>query len=144
MKRMKTKIILLFTFLVAAGMTISCDENESLPPFQTVGTATSTVASITASKTNPAPGENVKLTLRYVNLGSDPIQQVVLKAKVGAGAYADVQTFNESSAAVEEEIVHEVDVVAPATTATTVVYDMVLTSGKEFPQIRRVQIRTTN
>lgn len=141
---MKTNIKSFFTFLIAAIAMMACEENESVPPFQTQGTATSTVASITASKAAPAPGETIRLTLRFVNLGSDPIQQSVLKAKVGTAEYTEIQTFNETSSAVGEEIVRTVDVVAPATNATTVLYDMVLTSGREYPLIRRVQIRTPN
>jgi hypothetical protein len=138
---MKTKIFYIMLLGVSALLT-ACDENESVPPFETLGSATSTVATITVSKAAPAPNESVTLTLKFVNLASDPIQQLVLKAKVGAAEYVEVQTFNESSAAQGAEITHEVSVTAPATSATTVIYQMELTSSREYPLLRRVQIRT--
>jgi outer membrane lipopolysaccharide assembly protein LptE/RlpB len=62
---------------------------------------------------------------------------VVLKAKIGSADYAEVQTFDENSAATEKEIIHEVPYTVTAAKGTVITFDMVITSQKEYPQIKR-------
>jgi hypothetical protein len=136
---MKNFKISFLTFAIAIAF-IACDENEIMPSYTKAGTATTTVATITPSKTKAAKSEPIAITLRYVNPAADPIQSVELKAKIGAtGNYVTVQTFDAQSANKDAEITHQVTYVTPAT-AATVTFDMVITSQKEFPQIKRATV----
>lgn len=117
----------------------ACEENDVLPGYTKKGEATSTVATITVSNAKPAASSTVSVTMKYVNPAYDPVETVVLRAKVGAGAYVDVATFNDASADQDAEITHVVDYVAPAS-AGTVTLDMVITSQKEYPMIRRATL----
>lgn len=135
---MKKNIIYIMLFSFASAM-MACEENEIMPAFETKGTATHTVASITASDDEPAPSDNVTLTMTYVNPSSDPVTQIVLKAKVGDADYVEVETFNESSAEKDKENTRTASFVAPAS-GTEVVFDMVITSGREYPQVVRTSI----
>jgi hypothetical protein len=117
----------------------SCEDNEVMPAYTKQGTATATVASITPSKTKPATNETIVLTLKYINTSDDPVKQIELKVKVGLADYVTVQTFDEQSAEKNKEIVREVNYQAPATTGTVIV-DMVITSQKEYPQIKRTTL----
>jgi hypothetical protein len=105
---------------------MSCDDNEIVPDYEMKGTSTSTVASITVSNTKPVVTETITTTVSFVNPSDDPVKSVVLKAKVGSEAYIDVQSF-------------EVQYSVSAAAGTAIVFDMVITSQKEFPQV----IRTT-
>ena len=70
--------IILFVF--AAGF-ISCDENTVGPSHKKIGTSTSTNAFITVSPVSasaPTTGSTVTVTLRYVNIASDPAKTLVL------------------------------------------------------------------
>ena len=119
---------------------MGCDENEIMPAFQTKGTATHTVASITASKTNPVAGEQITINMKFVNPSSDPVQQVQLQAKVGAATeYTVVETFTIQSGT-DVEVTQSANYVAPAS-GTTVVFHMVISSGKEYPQVKRLTVK---
>jgi hypothetical protein len=140
---MKKHIV--YSFLALVTMVIvSCDDNEVLPDYTKKGTATQTIASITTSKATPAPSEVITLTLTYVNTSLDPITEIVLKAKTGAGDYVTLETLNEQSTAKNSQVTREVKFTAPAASGTVVVFDMVLNSAKEYPQIKRTQIKVSN
>ncbi len=134
------KSTIYISLLFFAAVIMACDKNEIMPSFATKGTATQTVASITASKTSPAASETITLTMKYINPSSDPVSQIVLRAKVGGADYVDVQTFSESSAAKDSEVTRTADFVAPAS-GTTVIFDMVISSTKEYPQVKRASIK---
>ena len=136
MKIYSLKNLSILMLLVAL---MSCDDNEIVPDYEMKGTSTSTVASITVSNTKPVVTETITTTVSFVNPSDDPVKSVVLKAKVGSEAYIDVQSFDESSAAKEKKITHEVQYSVSAAAGTAIVFDMVITSQKEFPQV----IRTT-
>ena len=121
----------------------SCDENEIMPGYTKVSTATTTVASLSSSKPRPTPSETIVLTLMYVNPSSDPLTTVTLKAKVGTGVYTDVETFNAGSEQKDQAITHTVNYVVPATAGTVVTFDMVITSQKEYGQIKRTSVTVT-
>ena len=127
---------------LAASM-FSCDENEVMPAYSKVSTATSTVASLSSSKPRPLPSESIVLTLMYVNPSSDPLTTVTLKAKVDAGAYTDVETFNAGSEPKDQAITHTVNFVVPAAAGAVVTFDMVITSQKEYGQIKRTSVTVT-
>lgn len=114
----------------------ACDENEVLPDYTKKGTATATVASITLSNTKPVATEEVTLTLTFVNPSVDPLKKVVLKAQVGAGDYTEIESFDEQSGEKDKEVTRTVTYVAPAP-GTKVTFDMVITSQKEYPQVKR-------
>jgi hypothetical protein len=114
----------------------ACDENEVLPDYTKKGTATATVASITASNAKPVAAEEVTLTLTFVNPSADPLKTVVLKAQVGTGDYTEIESFDEQSGEKDKEVTRTVTYVAPAS-GTKVTFDMVITSQKEYPQVKR-------
>jgi outer membrane lipopolysaccharide assembly protein LptE/RlpB len=115
----------------------ACDDNDVLPAYEKKGDATSTTASVSFSNTKPVSAETITVTLKFVNLSEDKIKSVVLKAKIGSADYAEVQTFDENSAATEKEIIHEVPYTVTAAKGTVITFDMVITSQKEYPQIKR-------
>jgi acyl-coenzyme A thioesterase PaaI-like protein len=135
---MKNLTILSIIFIMCSVL-LACDENEIMPSYQTKGTTTATVASIAASNTAPLAGQSITLTMDFVNPASDPVNTVVLRARVGSGSFVDIQSFDEQSAAKDVEISHEVNYVTPSTPGT-VTFEMEISSQKEYPQKRRVSI----
>jgi len=127
------------SILVCCILLFACDENDVMPSYAKKGSTTATVASVTASNTSPLAGQSIKVTLDFVNPASDPVETIVLRAKVGAGGYTDLQTFDEQSSAKDVEISREVTYVTPAT-PTTVTFEMVISSQKEYAQINRTSI----
>lgn len=118
----------------------ACDDNEVLPAYEKKGETTATTAIVSFSNTKPVSSETITVTLKFVNLSEDKIKSVVLKAKAGSADYAEVQTFDESSAATEKEITHEVPYTVTAAKGTVITFDMVITSQKEYPQIKRTTV----
>ena len=135
---MKNTIIISY-ILVCTVSLFSCDENDVMPAYEKKGSTTATVATITASNATPATGETITLTLDFVNLASDPIETILLRAKVGSGSYADLQSFDEQSSPKDAEISHEFIYLAPAAPGT-VTFEMVITSQREYAQIKRATI----
>jgi hypothetical protein len=117
----------------------SCDENEIMPAFSKKGTATATMASIAPSKAKPLASETITLTMMFVNPSSDPLTQITLKAKVGTAEYVELQTFNVSSVEQDAEIIQTVNYITPAS-AGTVIFDMVISSQKPYPQVKRTSV----
>ncbi|HKZ37644.1 MAG TPA: hypothetical protein VJ184_08350 [Chryseolinea sp.] len=126
-------ILLLSFFFVA------CEENDVMPSFSTKGTTTATVATITASKASPSAGETITLALEYVNPTSDPVNTIVLKAKVGSADYVMLQSFDEQSSQKDVFIKREASYVAPAA-GSKVTFDMIISSQKEYSQIKRITV----
>jgi hypothetical protein len=129
------KILLLLAAFVFAG----CEENEVLPGYQKKGTVTTTVATITSSNAKPAKATDITITLTYVNPASDPVKTVELRAKVGSGSYATVQTFDTQSDTKDTEVKRDVVYTTPAVSGT-VTFDMVITSQMPYPQIQRTSV----
>jgi hypothetical protein len=75
----------------------------------------------------------------YVNPTSDPLESVALKAKVGSGDYMILQSFDGQSSEKDVEIIEEVQYVAPSA-GTDVTFDLVITSQKEYPLIKRTSV----
>src|SRR5688572_23290293 len=90
-------IIPFISILLLSTLFFACEENEVMPSYSTKGTTTATVATLAASKASPVAGEIITLTLQYVNPTSDPVNTIVLKAKVGSADYVTLQTFEEQS-----------------------------------------------
>lgn len=136
-------IIHLSCIFLSSMIFFSCDENDVMPAYEKKGTATATVATLTASDDEPESGETITLSLMYVNPTSDPIETIVLKAKVGSGDYTTLQTYDGQSSEKDVQIFQEVTYVAPAP-GTEVIFDMVITSQKEYPQIKRTSIEVAD
>lgn len=134
---------LIYISLLAVAIAITgCDENDALPSYKKVGTSTHTVATITVSNAAPLPSENVTVKVSYVNPSSDPLKDVVIRVKVDAADYVDLETYNASSETKDQVIEKTFTYTAPATSASTVTFDMVISSQKEFPQVRRASFKT--
>jgi hypothetical protein len=138
---MKNKLKYISLFFMATVL-LACDENEVMPSHRTIGTATHTIADISASNAAPLPSEDVSILISYVNPSSDPLKEITVRAKVGAADYVEIQKFNMSSEETDELATKSFTYTAPATAATTVIFDMVITSQREFPQIQRATIKT--
>jgi len=72
----------------------------------------------------------------------DPLKEISVRAKVGDADYVEIEKFDVASEAKDEMLAKTIEYVAPATSGTTVVFDMVITSQKQFPQIKRTEITT--
>ena len=136
------KIKNIISTLLLVSILVACDENEVMPSFTTQGTATHTMADIGTSNAAPAPSEVITVQFLCVNPSADPLETITIRAKVGDGAYTEIETFNMSSEPRDETINKSFQYTAPATAATTVVFDMVITSQKKYPQVQRTQIKT--
>ncbi len=126
---------LLFVFATAL---LSCEENAVGPSYQKIGTNTSTNAFITASPvsaTSPTPGSSVEVTLRYVNVKSDPAKSLVLKVREGSGAFTTVQTFDESSQNTGVEHTRTVSYAINQAAGTSLTFRLELTTQAEFPKL---------
>jgi len=133
------KLIYLFAPLFI--LMIACEENEQLPDLQTVGTSTATVVDLGLSNDAPQPGEQVTLSINYVNLASDPASQIEVLEQVGDGDFTTVTQLDESSASPDSEITRTVTYTVPALDSGTVVnLDMLLRTQREFPQRERVSL----
>ena len=126
--------------IVLAAAFIACEENEVMPSYTTKGTATTTVATISPSTTKPLPSESITLTMTFVNPSSDPLSQIILKAQVGSGDFTELQTFSISSSPKDQEVTQTATYVVPASKGTKVTFDMVITSQKPYPQIKRASV----
>lgn len=136
------KKLLYFSILALGVLFVACDENEVMPSSRKVGTATHTMASIALSNTTPLTSESITVQLSYVNPSSDPLKEISIRAKVGAADFVEIQKFDMTSEEHDEIAMRNFNYTAPATVATTVVFDMVITSQREFPQVKRTELKT--
>lgn len=137
---MKKKVIHLPILFLAVSLFTACEENTIMPSFEKKGTATQTLAGLSASDDEPAPLENISLLLSYINPSSDPLKTVTLKVKVGEGAFTELQSWDISEETKEEIQTKVVAYEAPDSPGVEIVFDMVITSQREYPQIKRVEI----
>src|SRR5687768_5815692 len=98
---MKNNTLYAWTLMLA--MTLgACDENDVMPAHQTLGTATHTMANISASTEEPLPSESVSLSISYVNPSVDPLKEISVRAKVGDADYVEIEKFDVTSEAQDE------------------------------------------
>ncbi len=137
-----SKILVLITLLFAFS---ACEENDLLPDYEKVGTATATLAEISVSKDEPLAGEEVTVTLYYVNRPDDPATQIELLEQIGSGDFTSEATLDESSAAADQEITRTYTYTVPnVEVGTEITLDMLLSSqNREFPQRERVSLEVT-
>jgi len=123
----------------------ACVENDLLPDYEKVGTATATLAEISVSNDEPLAGEEVTVTLYYVNRPDDPATQIELLEQIGSGDFTSEVTLDESSAAADQEITRTYAYTVPDVDAgTEITLDMLLSSqNREFPQRERVSLEVT-
>ncbi|MFP4092101.1 MAG: hypothetical protein ACLFT3_17465 [Cyclobacteriaceae bacterium] len=119
----------------------SCEKNDVLPDYELVGTSTATIASISVSDAEPVAGEEIVVTLYYVNLSEDPATEIRLLQSLGDADFTEVTTLDESSAAVSQEITRTFTYTVPSVDpGTGIDLDMVLSTQREFPQRERVSL----
>lgn len=131
--------------LIALWALSACEKNEVLPDHAYEGTSTATLATISVSNDAPVAGEEVTITLYYVNMAEDPASQLQLLQQIGDGDFSEVTSFDESSAPVNEEITRTFSYTVPAEldSGTAVTFDMLLSSQKDFPQRERTSLEVT-
>lgn len=131
--------IFVFVSLLALA---ACEKNEVLPGYEYVGTSTATLASISVSNDAPVAGEEVTITLYYVNMAEDPAAQLQLLQQIGGGDFSEISSFDESSAPVDKEVTRTFSYVVPAEldSGTVITFDMLLSSQKDFPQRERTSL----
>lgn len=129
---MKNILIYLPVVFLAALLT-ACDENEIMPSYKKVGTSTSTVVMIGLPET-VYPADMVEVDVSFVNPSEDPLQSIVLRVQLGDGEFVDVQTWDVSGESIDQLATKTANYQAPATVGTKVTFEVVINSGKEFPQ----------
>lgn len=129
----------LFILFVFAATISACEKNAVGPTYERIGTSTSTNAFITVSPvstTSPTPGSEVTVTLRYVNVASDPAKSLVLKVREGTtGEFQTVQTFDESGQGTGVEHTRTVNYAVSQSPGTSLTFRLELTTQKEFPKL---------
>lgn len=123
----------------------ACEKNEVLPDYQVAGTSTATIAQISVSNDEPLSGEEITVTLYYVNLEEDPATGIELLEQVGGSGFTTVTTMDESSASLDAEITRTYTYTVPdVEVGTAIRLDMVLSSqNKEFPQREKVDLEVS-
>lgn len=130
------RLFILFVFAVAFS---SCEKNEVGPSYEKIGTSTSTNAFITVSPVSdvaPATGSDVTITLRYVNVASDPAKSLVLKLREGnSGEFTTIQTFDETNQSTGVEHTRTVTYPISQAAGTSLTFRLELTTQAEFPKL---------
>jgi hypothetical protein len=127
-----------FLILVSVALFVSCEDNPVGPSYKKVGSATATNAFITVSPvstTEPTQSSIVTVTLRYVNIKSDPAETLVLKLREGSGDFTTIQTFDESSQNTGVELTRTVDYTVTQTAGTSLTFRLELTTQADFPKL---------
>lgn len=131
--------------MVLAFALAACEKNEVLPDYQLVGTSTATIADISVSNDEPLPGEEIIVTLYYVNLEEDPVTSVELLEQIGDGEFSNVTTIDGLTLLTDGEVTQTYTYTVPdVEVGTSITLDMVLSSQtKEYPQRERVSIEVS-
>ena len=88
------------------------------------------------SASAPTTGSTVTVTLRYVNIASDPAKTLVLKLREGTtGDFVTVQTFDETSQSTGVEVTRSVDYPVTQAAGTSLTFRLELTTQVEFPKL---------
>lgn len=130
--------IRLFILFVFAAVFSACEKNAVGPTYEKIGTSTSTNAFITVSPvstTSPTTGTDVTVTLRYVNIASDPAKSLVLKVREDNGEFTTIQTFDESNQSTGVEHTRTVNYTISQSQGTSLTFRLELTTQVEFPKL---------
>lgn len=133
---MKKKLINI-TCLLLVFFFVSCEENEIMPNYTKVGTSTSTIVTVSLSNDEPLPSEMVEVTVSYVNPSVDPLQSVILMVRSGNGEFVELESWNVTSETKDQLITHSLNYQAPDTPDTSVAFEVIISSGKDFGQRKR-------
>lgn len=132
---MKSYIRVFIVFVFVAVLS-ACEENPIGPSYEKIGTSTSTNAFISVSTQAPVSGTSMTVTLRYVNITSDPASELVLLVREGAaGTFTEVTSFDESSQALKTEITRTHNYNVTQTAGTQLTFRLELHTQKEFPKL---------
>jgi hypothetical protein len=145
-KIMKNKLKTYYSILFLIIGIFSCEKNEIHPDWTRLGSSNPTVASVTASKTNVVSEETIVLTIKYVNLKSDPASKIEIVERIGtSGLFSDpVSTLDESSAEKDAEITKHINYVVPSLTSNSTIHvDVLIYSQVEYPKRVRVALSGT-
>lgn len=130
--------LLILVFLAAAVSFSACEKNSVGPSYEKIGTSTSTNAFITVSPvsaTTPTTDTDVTISLRYVNVASDPAKSLVLKVREGTGGFTTVQTFDETGQSTGVEHTRNVNYTVTQSVGTSLTFRLELTTQREFPKL---------
>lgn len=126
-----------YTLILAIAILFaSCEENPVGPSYKKIGSATATNAFISLSTTQPVSGTSMTITMRYVNISSDPAEEMVLLVQEGtSGNFTELETFNEvgQEQKTEHTRTHTYNVVQIPGTQLT--FRLELRTQKEFPKL---------
>jgi|JI102314A2RNA_FD_contig_121_219012_length_1858_multi_3_in_0_out_0_1 hypothetical protein len=129
------RIFILFAFAAV----VACEENPVGPSYKKIGTSTSTNAFITVSPVTavaPTSGSTVTVTLRYVNINSDPAKTLVLKLREGTtGDFTTIETFDESNQDTGVEFTRTVEYNITQAAGTQLTFRLELTTQADFPKL---------
>src|SRR5690606_13538771 len=133
---MKPYIRFIILFISVAAFS-ACEKNAVGPTYEKIGTSTSTNAFITVSPvsaSSPTTGSNVTITLKYVNVASDPAKSLVLKVREGSGDFVTVQSFDQSGQGTGVEHTRTVNYPVTQSQGTSLTFRLELTTQHEFPK----------
>ncbi len=136
---MKNHIKILLSLLILIPFISSCDENDPTPDYDIVGRSYVTIANVSVSNDEPAAGENVTVTLYYVNYSEDPAQSVTLIADRD-GSQTTLETFNESSASTGERTLTYTYTVPGDAAGESITFIGEFRSNLEYPQVETAGI----
>jgi hypothetical protein len=84
----------------------------------------------------PTSGSTVTVTLRYVNINSDPAKTLVLKLREGAtGDFTTIETFDESNQDTGVEFTRTVEYNITQAAGTQLTFRLELTTQADFPKL---------
>lgn len=126
-----------YTLILAIAILFaSCEENPVGPSYKKIGSATATNAFISVSTTTPTSGSSITVTLRYVNISSDPASELVLLVREGAsGTFTEVTSFDETSQPKKTEITRTHNYNVSQNAGTQLTFRLELHTQKEFPKL---------
>jgi len=136
---MKNYITIIFGLLLLVPAVSSCDENEPTPDYRVVGRSYETIADVSVSDDNPAPGDDITVTLYYVNYSEDPAESVTLLVDRG-GTESTLQTFDESGAGEGERTLTFTYSVPGDATGESLTFIGEFRSSLEYPQVEEAGI----
>lgn len=147
----KTKIMQQITnYLVRSILTlgavvsISCEENNLVPDYAYVGTSTATIFTLSVSNDEPVAGEEITINVNYVNQSEDPAEELQVVVDINDAGFTTLATTDESSAAAGSEVTKSFNYQVPSVASgTDIVFDVLLSTQRMFPQRERLTIEVT-
>ena len=136
---MKNYINIIFGLLILLPAISSCDKNDPTPDYEVIGRSYETIAEVEVSNSEPVAGEDVVVTLYYVNYSEDPAQSVTLKVDRG-GTETTLETFDESGAGEGERTLTYTYSVPADASGESLTFIGEFRSSLEYPQIEQTGV----